>query len=302
MTVGNISSKKKETALSFITAFLILILLCCSRRVSAGIYSGTLFAAKCLIPTLFPFFIISDMIFSFGLPFSKRLKNRGNYVIIIGVICGFPHGARCATKLLEDGKIDAREYERLIVLSNSPSLAFIVSGIGAGMLGSSLYGLILYIVLLCSVATLSLFYRSGQSTICISDDTRNTSFSLIDSIKRAGISSITVASFVIFFHGVCALISEFVSNEAVSLIISSILEIASGASRVASNASLGATSKMFLLGFIVGFSSISTFMQTLAFVTGDVNKRRLFAFKIVQGLLCAIYALILTIIYKKWLL
>ena len=301
MTIDNTSSNKKETALGIITAFLIVILLCHSQNVSEGIYSGAQFAARCLIPTLFPFFIISDMIFAYGLPFAGRLKRRGDYVIMIGVICGFPHGARCATRLFEDGKIGSKEYERLLILSNCPSLAFVVSGIGSGMMGSAVLGLILYISLVFSVIVLSLFNRSTLDKRAVAEGAVSVEFNLTDSIKRAGISSITVASFVIFFYGVCALTTEFISDGFISLIISAVLEIATGAKKVASSDAINTAQKMLLLGFIIGFSSISTFMQNLAFVSGGVKKGRLFGFKILQGILCALFALTLTLIYKKWL-
>ena len=301
MTIDNVTSNKKERALGIITVFLIVILLCHSREVSEGIYSGALFAARCLIPTLFPFFIISDLIFSFGIPFAGRLRRRGNYVIMIGAICGFPHGARCATKLFENGKINEKEYERLLILSNCPSLAFVVSGIGSGMMGSAVLGIILYISLILSVIVLAFFYRSTSAGLSVSDGSAGDGFCLTDSIKRAGLSSITIASFVIFFYGVSALITEFIPDGFISLIISAVLEIATGAARAASCDALSTTEKMLLLGFIVGFSSISTFMQNIAFISKSVRKRRLLVFKILQGILCAFFTLILTLICKKWL-
>ena len=169
------------------------------------------------------------------------------------------------------------------------------------MMGSAVLGLILYISLIFSVIVLSLFNRLTFDKRAVAEGAVSVEFNLTDSIKRAGISSITVASFVIFFYGVCALITEFISDGFISLIISAVLEIATGAKKVASSDVLNVAQKMLLLGFIIGFSSISTFMQNLAFVSKGVKKRRLFGFKILQGILCALFALTLTLIYKKWL-
>lgn len=292
---------KKSALLSYISAFLILVLLCHSREVSEGVYSGALFAVKCLVPTLFPFFIISDMILSFGLPFDNFLKKRGLYVIIIGLICGFPHGARCATKLFRDGSIGTHEYETLLILSNCPSIAFVVSGIGSGMLGSSTYGLILFIALILSVIILSFIRRLGDVALVKSLDIQSGSFNLVESIKSAGASSLTVASFIIFFYGINALISHFLNAGFLSQIVAILLEIGTGSASVASDASLPLIQKMTLLGFTVGFSSLSVFMQCSAFISEEIKRKKLLTFKLVQGVLCALFAFLLTFIYEKWL-
>lgn len=300
MTAIMASSSEKRTLPKYITAFLIVILLCHSREVSVGIFSGMNFAVRCLIPTLFPFFIICDMIFAFGLPFDTLLKKSGAYIIIIGLICGFPHGARCATRLFEDGKIDLAEYERLLILSNCPSIAFVVSGIGAGMMGNITYGLVLFTALILSTVTLCVLKR--QRVTCRQKTTpASRDFNLVESIKNAGASSITIASFIIFFYGLHALIGIFVKNEILLSLLAVFLEIGTGSLKVATDMGIPLLTKMTLLGFTVGFSSLSVFMQCSAFISDSVNKNKLFIFKLLQGLLAAFYAFLLTFIYKKWL-
>lgn len=280
---------------------MILVLLCYSKEVSRGVYSGVLFATKCLIPTLFPFFVIGDMISSFGLPFDRFLKKRGIYVIVIGLLCGFPHGAKCATKLFENGEIDKSEYERLLILSNNPSLAFVVAGIGAGMLGNVTYGAILFISLLLSVLSLSKLIKPGVSYKERYVSVKEKKFNLIESIKNAGLSSITVASFIVFFYGLIELISALFGYGPLSVFMAVLLEISTGAKVIASNVSLPVISKMTMLGFTAGFSSLSVFMQCSAFTSKVVNRKKLLLHKILQGLFSAIYAFLLTFIYKKWL-
>lgn len=291
----------RSSKISYLTIILIFILLCHSREVSAGVLSGAGFCARCLIPTLFPFFIIGDMIISFGLPLNGHLRKRGLDIILIGLICGFPHGARCATRLFEDGRIRKGEYERLLVLSNSPSPAFIISGVGSGMMGDTKLGVILFFALLASVMILALLCGRNEASATKIAPALGREFSLVDSIKGAGQSSITVASFVVFFYGLDALITLPLKDSFLKILIGTIMEIGSGCAIIASSASLSLISKMSLLGFAIGFSSLSVFMQCSAFISKTVSRKRLFFFKVLQGVLVALVAFLLTFIYKKWL-
>ena len=302
MTVRSISNIKKAHPIRYATAILMLILLSCSRVVSQGVYQGARFAFSCLVPTLFPFFIIGDMIFHYGLPFDTWLKKSGLWVIVIGVICGFPHGTRIATRLYSEGKINFAEYERLLVLSNAPSVAFVIAGVGSGMLGSTALGIILYISLLLSIFTLSLLVRSEKSAHQGAQFVLDKQFSLTDSIRNAGASCITVSSFVIFFYGLHSLTSHLINNARISALLAIFLEIGTGAGMLAKDQSLSHASKIPLLGFCIGFSSISVFMQCSAFTDKFISRKKLFAFKFIQGVLVAIYAFLLTYVYKKWLL
>jgi hypothetical protein len=299
MTKTMSSKDKNKNVKSILPLCLAIVTLFFSSEISKGVYSGMLFSVSCLIPTLFPFFIISDMILSFGLPFIRRDRAPFAEVILLGLLCGFPHGTRAAGSLFNTGAITEKEYGRLVALSSSPSLAFVIAGVGAGMLKSGALGVILYASLCLSVPILSLAFKKGKPQ-CEKFTYTRKAFSLVESIKGAAFSSISVASFVIFFYGVLAFVSCFVKNEAVILILSLALEIGSGCQRV-STACVAPVLKMGLLGFTLGFSSLSVFMQELCFAEKALNKKRMLLLKLFRGLLVGLIAILLTFIYKKWL-
>jgi hypothetical protein len=95
-------------------------------------------------------------------------------------------------------------------------------------------------------------------------------------------------------------IKAFVKNEAVILILSLALEIGSGCQMVAT-ACVETVLKMGLLGFTLGFCSLSVFMQELCFAEKALNKKRMLLLKLFRGLLVGLIAILLTFIYKKWL-
>lgn len=294
-----ISSRVKNEKFKRIAPLcLIMLALFFSSEISKGIYSGLLFSVSCLIPTLFPFFILSDMILSYGLPFINSEKLGGLEVIILGLLCGFPHGVRASGKLFKSGAITEREYGRLVALSSTPSLAFVIAGVGTGMLNNASLGVILYASLCLSVPMLSLLLKKDGR--CQNYTYSRPDFSLVESVKGAAQSSISVASFVIFFYGVLSFLSCFVKNEIAILILSSVLEIGTGCQRIAS-AAITPILKMGLLGFTLGFSSVSVFMQEISFSEKCLSKKRLLLLKLLRGAIVALIAILLTFIYKKWL-
>ena len=287
--------------MKYLVLLLIPLLLCFSKEVSLGVVSGGRFAFGCLLPTIFPFFIVCDMISAYGLPLGRLGKSKELQVIIPALISGFPHGARMATALYERGAIVKEEYERLLVLSNTPSLAFVVAGVGHGMLGSGALGGILFLSLVLSVVLLSLIKKGAKDNEKITSGKLSADFSLVKSVKDAGTSSITVASFVIFFYGLSALISRAFNNSTLDLVISPLFEVGGACMRISESTLLSIESKMAYIGFALGFSSLSVFMQCSAFTSKNTSRKILIFYKLLQGVFTAFFAFLLTLVFKKWL-
>ena len=84
-----------------------------------------------MIPTLFPFMILSGIMVRMNLteyfsillsPLLKplfRVDGQGAYCIIMGFLCGFPMGARVITDLYMRGKLSHQEAEYLLAFCNN---------------------------------------------------------------------------------------------------------------------------------------------------------------------------------------
>lgn len=92
-----------------------------------------------LLPTLLPFLILTGfLIHTDGIekilsPFSGLWKTFlglspvGAYVFLLGMLCGYPMGAKLASDLFSHGKIDRREAEYLLTFTNQASPAFLIT-------------------------------------------------------------------------------------------------------------------------------------------------------------------------------
>ncbi len=129
----------KPIPLRSVALFLVLILLLlCSSKVTEGARQGLLLWYTSVVPALFPFMVLSGLIVSGGglnqimRPFhivlhpTLGLSNEGCYVLISGLLCGYPMGAKICTEFVSEGRISLREARFLMVICNHPSPMFIL--------------------------------------------------------------------------------------------------------------------------------------------------------------------------------
>jgi hypothetical protein len=127
---------------------------------------GLTLCARTVIPSLFPFMVVSELLVSSGAGealgrlFSGVMRRvfgvsgAGASAVFLGSACGFPVGARTAVGLLDRGVISKSECEHLLTFVSNPSSAFLISAVGAGLYGNRRLGVALYLVVLsCGLFT-----------------------------------------------------------------------------------------------------------------------------------------------------
>lgn len=97
-----------------------------------------------VFPSLLPFFIIAELLISFGVvqfigvlfqPIMRPLFNVpgiGSFAWILGMASGYPSGAKISARLREENEISQIEAERLVSFSNASSPLFIFGAISIG--------------------------------------------------------------------------------------------------------------------------------------------------------------------------
>ncbi|MEC0239210.1 sporulation integral membrane protein YlbJ [Paenibacillus dokdonensis] len=97
-----------------------------------------------LFPSLFPFFIISEMMLGFGIvhlfgtlmdPLMKplfRIPGSGGFVAAMGYVSGYPIGAKLTAKLWEQNMVTRDEGERLVAFTTSSDPIFLIGAVSVG--------------------------------------------------------------------------------------------------------------------------------------------------------------------------
>lgn len=97
-----------------------------------------------LFPSLFPFFVISEVLLGFGVvhligtlldPLMKplfRIPGSGGFVAAIGYVSGYPVGAKLTAKLWEQNMLSRDEGERLVAFTTSSDPIFLIGAVCVG--------------------------------------------------------------------------------------------------------------------------------------------------------------------------
>ncbi len=281
---------------------------------------GLQICVKTVIPSLFPFMVISEVILSSGIgtilirPISPLLKKlfriseTGACAVLLGLLCGFPIGAKCTVLALDEGRIDRAEAERVLAFSNSPSSAFLISAVGISLWESKEIGqALLFTVLTAQFLTGILLARLPQkekrgshvtatpvpNTIPLRADIS----CFTDAVKSAALGMLTVCAYVIFFSafsGTVGILLEILHLPSFcQASVFCLLELSGGMS--AACALPNAKHALLLSAFCVGWSGLSVHCQILSVLDGRrLRVRPYFLSKLFQGGMCAgIFALLL---------
>lgn len=122
-------------------------------QAARGCAEGVRLCTQVLLPTLFPFFVVTALLTGeLGAPSrgTRWLLRRlglpecGGAALLLGTAGGFPVGAGCAAQLCAQGRCSPRQARRLAMVCHCPGPAFVIGALGGGMLGSLRDGVLLY--------------------------------------------------------------------------------------------------------------------------------------------------------------
>lgn len=310
---------KKRLAL---TAVLVLLigLIATAGTVSEAVRHALLLCADTIVPSLFPFFVLSILLNRLGLPgllgrvFGRAasalfgVSGEGVSALFIGLTGGYPLGAAYIGELCVSGRIGRQEGERLLAFCNNSGPAFIIGAAGAGVFGSTGVGLLLYAVHVCAaVLTGVLFSGRGDGTEerpPVQDDEAALATALPDAVKGAVTAVLNVCGFVVFFSAVTALMDAGgmltacvqalasllrADPAAIRALLVGILELGGG---IAAMRGLPPTpGNLALAAFLLGFGSLSVHCQTAAVIAEAKMKSALhFAGRLTMAVLSALLA------------
>lgn len=297
-----------RTLISFGFVFLLSLFLKNAELAIIQVKEGIRLSLESVIPSLFPFMIISELIVKCGIAdvLSKPLarianllfgiSGKGATVFFIGAICGFPLGARSAVQLYDNGEIDKKELSALMDFSNNPSSAFVISAVGVSLFGSRRLGALLYLTTIMSAVSIgvirgfSLRKREGRLDtnkpilrgLALKDFT--------EAVTGSALGVINVCAFVTFFSvvsgAVGAALEALRAPATIRAVFFSLLEMTSGA---AASAGVGGRLGVLIVAFCLGWSGLSVHCQVLSLCGERIRAARYLASKFIQGMLGVIY-------------
>ena len=285
-----------------------------------GAKDGLALCFNVIVPSLFPFFVLSSLVVDLGLAAYLgrameglmrplfRVSGSCAAAVALGFIGGYPVGARTALQLYEQGLCSKTEAERLLAFCNNSGPAFILGVVGAGVFGDSRVGLLLYLThALASllVGLLFRFYGGWEHRRACAPrpkpiQTVTLPAAFTGAVSRALQSTLNICAFVVFFAVVLRLLSAYgaLSGAAALLslagfegewarrLVAGLLELSSGVASLQGGA--GLAGRVSMAAFMLGWAGLSVHCQVLSFlVDSGLYDRVYLAGKLCHGLIAA---------------
>ncbi len=280
--------------------------------------------ARVLIPSLLPFFVLASLSVELGLaaktaklaqPFMRALFTLPGCCaapLVLGLVGGYPVGARAASQLYERGECTADEARRLLRFCNNSGPAFIFGAAGAGVFESTGAGLLLFITHVLAALIVGFVFslprrKRAQTEIPKTrENTASPAFSeaFTGAVTGAAASLVGICGFVVFFavalallreaglfslvaHPVAALLSPLGAEGAAESIVTGFFELTSGVLALRGGAS-PLPARLGAAAFLLGWGGLSVHCQTASvlYVAG-LSGKSCAAGKFLQGLIAA---------------
>ncbi len=297
------------------------------KEISAAARQGLDLCLDVIIPSLFPFFVLSTLIIELGLAryvgraLEKimrplfRVSGPCSTAVVLGFLGGYPVGAKTAISLYEKKLCSQVEAERLLAFCNNSGPAFILGAVGAGILGSSRAGWMLYLTHTAASLTVGFIFRFYKRKSPPAPSSRGREYSVVrlsdaftGSVTSSMRSMFGICSFVIFFtviikllyiSGVLpgaakllgGLLAPFeVSEQSVLNLLTGLIEITSGLFSLEGGAAMLLTGKMAMAAFMLGWAGLSVHCQVLSFIgKSGLSPWTYISGKLMHGVISAVY-------------
>ena len=283
----------------FLSCGIFFLFLCFPDVVRISAEESVLFCGKVLIPSLFPGFVLADLLInlSVGRPGKSRLFERlfrlpseMTRCFLIGLLSGFPSAADCAVQQVQRGEVSKEDAERCLAFTNNPGIVFVICAVGIGIFGSLKTGLYLWFLQTASALFVGIVFAEKPKSPFCSTRKKIREIPLKRLLPNAVVSSVSavlnICGFVIFFRVLIAVLTFSLPLRPLQALLAGILELTCGVSGFESFDLCAA----MLSSAILGWSGFSVHFQIVNRVApADLSLKYYFPGKVLQSLLSALF-------------
>ena len=310
------------SALFLLAAFLLLALRAGPAAEAAR--RGLALCAQSVVPALFPFFVLSDLLlkggycgsaarlFAPGMRKLFRVSGFGATAFLLGISGGYPLGAATVAAQFGRGELDEDEARRLLCFCNNSGPAFIVGAAGSAAFGSARAGFVLYAAHVLAALLLG-FLRARRAPLPplvvpeASPDGVDPAAALPQAVAAAVRSTLLLSGYVVLFSVLIGLLDALGVFSAAAGLLALHTPLGLGQSRalltglLELGGGIGAlrglcldAGNMALAAFLLGWGGLSVLLQSRAVLAGTpLGRAPLARSKLLHGLLSAAIAWLL---------
>lgn len=336
-----------------ITALILIISLVINPKASVTSASrGIKLWFDTVFPALFPFFVTVELLNKSGFvkilgiimePIMRPLFNIpgcGAFTFAIGIMSGYPMGAKITSEMRKERIISKTEGERMLAYCNNSGPLFILGAVGVGMFKIPVLGNLLlftHILACITVAFIFSFYKGKEREKKLDRNVLHDNIimriksawsapmeysdigSLLGQTIRNSINTIlAIGGFIIFFSVIISILQNSiipVLSEAIYILtrktadIDIINAVFCGFFEITTGSSLAASSssdiiiKASAVALIIGWAGLSVHAQVMSIITDtDLSPKPYLAGKAIQSIFACLYTYLFLRINSDFLL
>lgn len=335
MKILTFSIRKNFFSIVFVLFTVLLVLFSTSNLVAAK--NGLYLWANNIIPALFPFFIATELLSNtnviniLGRFFNKFMRplfnvpGEGSYPLIIGIISGYPVGAKIVCDMRNKSLLTKAQAERLLAFTNNSGPLFILGTVGIGLFKDTTTGIILlftHILASFTVGILFRFWKYKDTNIASVTSTTNNSVNFVNknnigdvlstAIKNSILTILNIGGFIVLFSVIISIFNKthlidliatvltplfnilHITPDFAQGIINGFLEITNGLQQISSIPIKNISFSIIICAFILGFGGISVLLQVYSFTSkSDISIKSYILGKFLQGIIAAFYTFLI---------
>lgn len=287
--------KKQQNTYYF--AFVILLLVIANYKSAvAGAQNGIEICINVVLPSLFPLFTaanyLSPFLSQFSIPGIRVLGKRlgippgAEGIMILGLIGGYPVGARMIENSYQNRQINANTAKIMMGYCNNAGPGFIL-GIGSAIFSEPYIPLLLLLIHMASAVIVGFLLpkpREVRQTLL-----KISPITLPQSILQSMRSCATICGWIILFRAVHQAIFSKSTHSLIMVLLSGFLEMSSGCIQLKELSD--PVMQFILCSVFIGFGGACVIAQTIS-VTTDFGLGLYIPGKLMQGLCSAMAAII----------
>lgn len=257
-----------------ITVFSAIVLIKYPALSAEGIRKGSELCAGTMVPSLFPFLVVSSFfLHSSAIDFFGRKTEKffrklfsfsgsGGSAFVMGLFSGFPVGCSLADELRSQNRITSNEAKRIILSSVNAGPAFVIGAVGSMILSSYKAGCIIFLSLTLSsvfMAFVSKFILPSEETADSSppSSTPHLSDALVKAVYSSSKNMLLICGWILIFSSAINIFSSVCANERLADFVRIFAEVSAGCEKISE------TKNPSYLAFVIGWSGLCVHCQVL---------------------------------------
>lgn len=249
------------------------LVLCSPAEAAEGVRCGLALCAHSVIPSLFPFLVLSPML-SDALRvvtqrlFRGRLDGRSAALLsayVIGMAAGFPIGALTVLSLYKQGTVGREDAARFLGVCTGASPAFLSGYFGQALWGSAVLGWIAWLIqgLLCFIGFVLLLKKDMSAPTAAVIAEKEAPLTLAQCISAAAGRMLQICGCVVIFSVLRAFLCRWL-NGWMAVLFGGMAEMTGGlrdAAALYTEGLMGVQTAVIISAAVIGFGGICVGMQ-----------------------------------------